>query len=260
MSGPGDPYSRVDYRRLIAWPERLRREEPFLREVLGSGPNRRVLDLGCGTGEHSRFLATAGFEVTGVDASAEMLAAARDGVAGGNPRFVEGDLREIEAVVGEGFGAALCLGNTVPHLADPAALQSFLRGLARRLRPGAPFLLQVLNYDRIFERHERVLPVNVRTDEGDPVVFLRLMDPRPDGSVVFNPTALRWRPGGDPPVAVMASHNVLLRGYRKAELVAALADAGFGEPDLWGGMMREPWTPDARDTVLVAERRRIPER
>ena len=26
---PDDPYSRVDYRRLIAWPERIRREAPF---------------------------------------------------------------------------------------------------------------------------------------------------------------------------------------------------------------------------------------
>lgn len=257
---PGDPYSRIDYRRLIAWPERIRREEPFLREILGAGPNRRLLDLGCGTGEHSRFLAAAGFEVTGVDSSAEMLAAAREGVSGGNPRFVEGDLEEIGVLVGDGFGAALCLGNTVPHLMDPASLGRFLRGLASRLLPGAPFLLQVLNYDRIFEKNERALPVNVRAGDDGPIVFLRLMDPRPDGTVVFNPTTLAWRPGAEPPVSVVASRNVLLRGYRRPELAAALDDAGFAAPTVHGGMRREAWTPEATDTVFVAPRRPSPVR
>jgi glycine/sarcosine N-methyltransferase len=258
MSGPGDPYSRIDYRRLIAWPERLRREEPFLRDILGAGPNGRLLDLGCGTGEHSRFLASAGFEVTGVDSSPAMLAAAREGVSGGNPKFVEGDLEEVGTIVGEGFGAALCLGNTAPHLTEPASLRRFLGGLASRLLPGAPFLLQVLNYDRIFEKDERVLPVNVRTDGEGPVVFLRLMDPRPDGTVVFNPTSLRWRPGEEPPVSVTASRNVLLRGYRRAELAAALVGAGFAEPSCFGGMRREAWSPDSADSVFVAVRRPIP--
>lgn len=258
MSGSGDPYSRIDYRRLIAWPERLRREEPFLREVLGSGPNGRLLDLGCGTGEHSRFLASSGFEVTGVDSSAAMLAAAREGAPEGNPRFVEGDLREIGTLVGEGFGAALCLGNTAPHLTEPASLRRFLGGLASRLLPDSPFLLQVLNYDRIFEKDERALPVNVRTDGEGAVVFLRLMDPRADGTVVFNPTSLRWRPGAEPPVSVMASRNVLLRGYRRAELAAAIVSAGFAEPSVLGGMRHEAWSPESTDTVFVAVRRPVP--
>ena len=68
---PDDPYSRVDYRRLIAWPERIEREWPFLQKTFGGGG--RLLDLGCGTGEHSRFLASKGFDVTGVDSSPAMI-------------------------------------------------------------------------------------------------------------------------------------------------------------------------------------------
>ena len=73
-----DLYSRVDYRRFVAWPKRIRREAPFLMEVLEKAPTRSVIDLGCGTGEHCRFLAGEGFEAVGLDRSASMLANAQE--------------------------------------------------------------------------------------------------------------------------------------------------------------------------------------
>ncbi|HZP06861.1 MAG TPA: methyltransferase domain-containing protein [Terracidiphilus sp.] len=46
-------------------------------EWLAAQPGERILDLGCGDGQLTQRLAQAGAQVTGVDASAEMAAAAR---------------------------------------------------------------------------------------------------------------------------------------------------------------------------------------
>jgi SAM-dependent methyltransferase len=249
---PNDPYSRLSYRRLIAWPARIEREAPFLREVLAGAPLRRLLDLGCGTGEHARFLDAEGFAVTGVDASDAQLAQARE--AGPGPEFVKGDLAELGAAVTGPFGAAISLGNGLPHLHAPE-MERFLDHLAGLLAPGAPVLLQVLNYDRILDAGVTSLPLNVREDEGERVVFLRLMDPRPDGTVLFNPTTLRWRPGAEPPVEVVAGKNVVLKGWRRRELEAALAAAGFRVEEVFGGMRREAWdAASSSDTVVLARR------
>jgi len=249
---PNDPYARLSYRRLIAWPARIQREAPFLLEVLAGSPSRRLLDLGCGTGEHARFLQEEGFEVTGVDASEAQLAQARE--AGPGPEFVKGDLAELGAAVTGPFGAAISLGNSLPHLHAPE-MARFLQHLARLLLPGAPVLFQVLNYDRILDARVTSLPLNVREDEEERVVFLRLMDPRPDGTVLFNPTTLRWRPGEEPPVEVVAAKNVLLKGWRRAELESALAEAGFRVEAVFGGMKREAWEAGtASDTVVLARR------
>jgi SAM-dependent methyltransferase len=52
-----------------------------------------VLDLGCGAGRHARYLASKGFDVTGLDLSEESLRLARPGESP-TLRFVRQDMRE----------------------------------------------------------------------------------------------------------------------------------------------------------------------
>ena len=92
---PDDPWSRVDYRRLIAWPERIAREWPFLERTLADAGRGLVLDLGSGTGEHSRHLAAHGFDVVGIDGSPSMLAKAAEAPLPPNLRFVAGDIVDV---------------------------------------------------------------------------------------------------------------------------------------------------------------------
>jgi SAM-dependent methyltransferase len=249
---PDDPYSRVDYRRMVAWPQRIEREWPFLSRTIG--PSGRVLDLGSGTGEHSRFLASKGFEVTGIDSSPAMLEKAIDTPVPANLAFVEGDMTRVGELVAGSFDGAICLGNGLPHVPDRESLMRMLAGLRHHLRPGAPFVLQVLNYDKVHASGQRSLALNFRKDEGEgEVVFLRLMTPRPDGTVVFTPTTLRYRPDGDPAVEVMATRNVMLKGWRRAELEDALAAAGFTDRLVYGTVGDVAWdAAQSPDTVIVA--------
>jgi glycine/sarcosine N-methyltransferase len=253
-----DPYSRVEYRRLIAWPERIRREWPLLEEVLGSGPSRRVLELGCGPGEHARALADAGYHVVAVDRSPDMLAQAAEQPLPANLRFVEGDIAQVDRLVEGSFGGALCLGNTLPHLTTDQELATFAASLARALEPGAPLLVQVLNYDRIHDQGLRALPVNVRPHEEGELVFLRLMTPLPDGRVRFFPSTLLLRPGVDPPLAIERSREVLLRGWRRGELEAALSAAGIAPERALGDFAGAPFDPGASQDLVLVARRSIP--
>ena len=69
----------------------------------GCGGRRRLLDLGCGTGNHAIPLAQRGHTVTGIDISSGMLAQAVDKAKSAKlpagtalPVFAEGDLRRLE--------------------------------------------------------------------------------------------------------------------------------------------------------------------
>jgi len=248
-----DHYSRVDYRRLIAWPARIERERPLFERVFSAAPEKSLLDLGCGTGEHARFLASLGFKVLGVDASESMLEKAREAENPETVSFVLGDMRNIGNSTGEKFGGALCIGNALPHLTGQADLDAFASSLHEHLWPDSPVLIQILNYDRIISKNERYLPVNFRPDEEGEIVFLRLMKPSPDGSVLFFPSTLLLTDDEEEPLRVVSSKRVPIRGWRSRELHASMERAGFSSIELFGDVTGSPFVPDtSSDIFLIA--------
>lgn len=252
-----DRYSKFDYSRLVNWDERLKREWPLFESVLTGAPSKRLLDLGSGTGEHARFLALKGFEVVGVDSSPAMLAKSRAAsTADARVTFVEGNMLELGRSVEGPFGGAICVGNALPHLSGEDNLQRLAAGLRRLLIPGAPFVLQMLNYERFEKKGERALPLTFLPDPDDPsstIVFMRTMDLQPDGRVVFMPTTLRQRPHADPPLELVASQRVEIRGWRKAQIEDAFRGAGFASIEFLGSYQGAPFDPaESRDLIAIA--------
>ena len=87
--------SDVDYR---SWAEYILK----LLERAGAKPGQSLLDLACGTGAMSLLLAGAGYSVTGMDLSPEMLKVARQKSAEQNLalEFFQGDIRNFKTEIG----------------------------------------------------------------------------------------------------------------------------------------------------------------
>ena len=75
---PDAPYSRVNYRRLVAWETRITREGPFLRSLRDQAPDRSVVNLGCGIGEQVAFFATERTQAIRLDRSEPMVSVGKD--------------------------------------------------------------------------------------------------------------------------------------------------------------------------------------
>lgn len=100
---------------------------------------RTVLDVGCGEGWLARVLAARGLAVTGVDASAELVAAARQ--AGGG-RFHQMDYASLaQGMPGRRFDAAVCNFS----LLGEEATASLVRATPRLLGTGGVLLIQTLH-------------------------------------------------------------------------------------------------------------------
>src|SRR5512146_221995 len=100
--------------------ERDRHEVARLMEILGLPAGARVLDVPCGQGRHSHLLAEAGFDVLGVDYSADLLAAARKRGTGPNLRYLRADMRRLPGRLAGRFDAVVNLFTSFGFFADPA--------------------------------------------------------------------------------------------------------------------------------------------
>ncbi|MGH9919624.1 MAG: class I SAM-dependent DNA methyltransferase [Nitrososphaerales archaeon] len=97
---------------------------------------RRVLEVACGTGSHSKILVGRGYEVTGVDISEDMLRVARSKVRQ-HARFLRGDMRDLDAVVEGKYDAAICLFSSISYNLTMADLRRTIQGLYDHLdEPG----------------------------------------------------------------------------------------------------------------------------
>ena len=98
-----------------------------------AGDGARILDVGCGTGEHARHLTERhGYRVAGLDREPGFVELAATKVPSG--RFWQGDMADFR--LGESFDAVLCLFSTIGYVGSVDRLRSALRCFHAHLRPG----------------------------------------------------------------------------------------------------------------------------
>jgi SAM-dependent methyltransferase len=186
------------------------RDLPDILRRHAAGP--RAVDFGCGAGRSTRFLGRLGFEVVGVDVSAEMIRKARE-------IDPEGDYRLVEAArltgLADGAWDLVFSGFTFDNVPQDAKVPHF-RDLVRLLAP-AGRIVSLVSTPEIYT-HEwasfstRDFPENREARSGDLVriVMTDVTDSRPVEDVVCSRASYLeiYRQAG---LEVVASHEPLAR-------------------------------------------------
>jgi SAM-dependent methyltransferase len=105
---------------------------------------RTILELGSGTGHHGRLLASMGFDVHGIERSAEMVAVAQlheIADAPGSFSCEVGDICNIK--LSRRFDSVISLYHVISYQTSNEALQAAFAAAAEHLAPGGVFLFDV---------------------------------------------------------------------------------------------------------------------
>ncbi len=116
-------------------------EEPIVRAAIGDPSGLNALDLGCGTGRHTLWLAKTGAAVVAVDLSAGMLAEARTKAGAEAVSFLQHDLHD-PLPFAPGQFHLIVSGLVLEHLRD---LELFFADAWRMLRPGGRAVVSAMH-------------------------------------------------------------------------------------------------------------------
>jgi len=181
---------------------------------------RRVLDIGCGTGEFACMLAERGIEVIGIDPALASLEVARRKAGADRVRWIHGGAEEAPAV---GADLAVMTGNVAQVFLEDDDWAATLAAAHGALRPGGVLVFEVRDPSRrawegwVPERTRRRVEV---PEVGVVETWVELMD------VSLPYVSFRHVYVFESDGATLSSDSTL-RFRERDEIEASLAAAGF---------------------------------
>lgn len=217
----------------------------FVDRNCGGLAGKKILDIGCATGELAFQLAIAGAEVTGIDLNDDLLHQAKSEKQHPKLTFQKGDMIKLEEYFNtRQFDAVLCFGNTLVHLPSAGHVKTMLSGVRHVLKPGGLFLLQILNYDYILSEPVTELPVI----ETGTIKFIRKYRMEPGNQLIGFKTELHLKKEGK-----VISNKTPLLPLRSQELTDLLQEAGFENSSLYSNFKEEEFGGKHLPLVMTAK-------
>jgi SAM-dependent methyltransferase len=230
---------------------------PYILQ-LAKMQNGAVLDLGCGSGRVLLPLARAGFQVTGVDNSPEMIGLARAKLAA-EPRYVQGMAALIEAdiralsrkTLPSMFDLALITYNSLLHFREAEILR-ILRAAAELSSPTAMLYIDVANpflIENSFYSGEPQLERTFPDDRDGRIVEQWSISSLDRAEQQVRSSWIFQRAADNAP---LGQFEVTYHYHFPHEMETLMKKGGFRLQKLWGDYAEEPFGEDSERMVMLA--------
>jgi SAM-dependent methyltransferase len=213
-------------------------------------PGADLLDAGCGTGRYATELARRGYDVDGIDLSAELIEVARRSSEEGRTTvsFAVGDIQRLPS---GRYDAVLCRG-VLNDFVDDEGREGILATFARALRPGGVLILDVREWETSAARKARepVFKKSVDTDRGK-LTFTSVTElDRENRQLVLSERHTLVRDGQEQ----ASEYQFVMRCWTRGELLSSLRKSGFTPVDCFGAYDHTVESGATDRLVAVAQR------
>lgn len=257
----------------VNWKNRLSLEMPDLLKILRQNKVEKVLDIGCGTGDHVIELARNGLTAWGIERSKLMINEANEKIKGlpkravNRVKFIAGEYEELlPELTKVGFGAILFMGNSISH--NPYNYTRVIKKSVQTLVDNKVMIFQIENFEKVFKKQNSLLDfIRAKADyHASPYqehVFLEYLDPSRDGGktilktfAIFDFDGKKWKFYG--------LRNALFAYITKEKIEKVLKESGYKNIKFYGSsydgrkwdyLFRKPFKPLESDWLNVVAKR-----
>jgi len=208
-----------------------------------------VLDVPCGQGRHAHLLAEAGFDVDGLDYSADLLERAMRRGTGPRLRYHRGDMRRLPARWTGRFDAVLNLFTSFGFFTDPADDVRVIEEFARVLTPGGVLIWHGGSRDGVMARF--LGRDWWQTQDGTIIAHERTFDPL-SGTLHIRSVFRGKRRSGE------REHRIRL--YTPTRLAELCAAAGLVVEQAFEAFTDRPLRRRSSEMLLLARKEPLPRR
>ena len=218
----------------------------FVKSRAGELVGKRILDIGCATGELAFKLAESGAKVTGIDLNEDLLNQAKALKIHPNLHFQVGNMLNLKTdYLSSEFDVLICFGNTLVHLQTEELMRQMLDGVFSVLKKGGQFLLQILNYDYIVNEQVSVLPVI----ESENIRFIRTYKFEENNPLIHFQTELVLKKENE----IISNENQLF-ALKSQDLIQILKYIEFSEIEMFSNFKKEPFGGKHLPLVLTCNK------
>lgn len=223
---------RVTHRQKIKgiqeWDEKLVR---FVREITGVKPEEKLLDLGCGSGEHTRLLSKEGIECTGVEIAESLVRYAKEKAKEERVKvnYINMDMRNIEFK--NEFDCVMLVSGTFGYLSDKENF-ALLKQIHKALKPKGRLFLDIPNGYSFCKKGGRAW----QELEGGYLLSSTSFDPNTARLIELEQTFYIDKQGNINIPDAKCREHYTLRIYTPSEIRDMLLEVGFVSIQMYGGI------------------------
>lgn len=209
----------------------------FILSQINLSAKAKVLDLGCGAGRHALLLAKRGFDVTGVDQSANLLSVAADEAQknGLHAMFIRDDIRIVN--FREKFDLILNVFTSFGYFETDEDNFSLFSNVESHLAHDGIFVFDFLNAENV---KQNLTPFS-KTEIGDMVIE---QTRKIEGNCVIKEIALHQN-------GSVKNFRESVRLYSKEELITAINKSNMAVEMIFGSYTGESFDEKSSSRLIL---------
>lgn len=213
----------------------------FILEKDRNTDDKKILEIGCGTGQLTFGLSEFYKTVTGIDLDSKMIRyARREYKHRDNLNFKEMNMLDINNI-DDDYDTIICFGNTMVHLGNEIEIAEFIKKAFNKIIVGGRLMIQIINYDRILENNIDYLP----TIDNEYIKFIRNYKLNKDNKIEFH-TLLTIKESNKE-----VENKIILYPIRSSALVNILKYQGFIDIKLYDNWKKKDFDSEKSIPLII---------